>query len=56
MENRLTNQKESLLKVLAGPDEACTYLNAAILGEDPKVFLLALKDVLKAQGRGKRVT
>ena len=29
--------------------EALAYLNAALQDEDPQIFLLALKDVLKAQ-------
>ena len=40
--------KEDLLKALTDPIEAQEYLNAALEDEDPKVFLLALKDVVEA--------
>lgn len=39
-----------MIKDLQDPKLAITYLNAALLDEDDRVFLLALKDVLKAQG------
>ncbi len=41
--------EELLLKDLQNPQEALGYLNAALLDEDQRVFLLALKDVLTAQ-------
>lgn len=41
--------EEYLLKTLQSPEEVLGYLNAALLDEDPKVFLLALKQVFKAQ-------
>lgn len=41
--------EEYLLKTLQDPEEALGYLNAALGDEDPKVFLLALRQVLKAQ-------
>ncbi|MBS1986374.1 helix-turn-helix domain-containing protein [Candidatus Dependentiae bacterium] len=41
--------EEYLLKTLQDPEEALGYLNAALADEDPKVFLLALKHVLRAQ-------
>ena len=50
MKNRLRDYQESLLEVLQDPDEAQAYLNACLMDEDPRVFLLALKDVLQARG------
>lgn len=43
------NYEESLLKALKDPEEALAYLNAALMDDDQRVFLLALKDVLDAQ-------
>lgn len=43
------NYEEYLLKTLQDPEEALGYLNAALMDEDRRVFLLALKHVLKAQ-------
>ena len=37
-------------EVLTDPREASEYLNAALEDEEPEVFLLALKDVARAQG------
>lgn len=42
--------RESLLQDLQDPKESLAYLNAALIDEDQRVFLLALKDVLEAQG------
>lgn len=50
MKNRLRDYQETLLEVLQDPDEAQAYLNACLMDEDPRVFLLALKDVLQARG------
>ena len=44
------NYQESLIQDLQDPKEALAYLNAALIDEDQRVFLLALKDVLEAQG------
>ena len=41
--------RDSLLKALKTPDEAARYLNASLEDEDPRVFLLALRDVAAAQ-------
>lgn len=41
--------EESLIESLRDPQEALAYLNAALMDEDQRVFLLALKDVLTAQ-------
>ncbi len=42
--------KEHLNKELKNPKAAASYLNAALEDEDPRVFLLALKDVADAMG------
>ncbi len=42
--------KEHLLKRLRDPKEAAAYLNAALEDEDPRVFLIALKDIAEAHG------
>lgn len=41
---------EELIKLLKDPEEASAYLNAALEAGDKKAFLLALKNVLDAQG------
>lgn len=42
--------EEVLLEDLKDPEEAATYLQAALEDEDPAVFLLALRQVAQAQG------
>lgn len=37
------------------PEEAVEYLNASLIEEDPRMFLMALRDVTKAFGGMKRV-
>lgn len=49
MKRKHRDYEESLLEALKDPQEALAYLNAALMDEDQRVFLLALKDVLKAQ-------
>jgi probable addiction module antidote protein len=44
------NYKEELIKRLKKPEHSIAYLNAALMDEDPRIFLLALKDVLEAYG------
>jgi probable addiction module antidote protein len=39
-----------LIESIKDPKEAAGYLNAALEGGDIKVFLLALQNVIKAQG------
>lgn len=39
-----------LIESLKNPDEAAGYLNAALEGGDTEVFLMALQNVIKAQG------
>jgi probable addiction module antidote protein len=52
MNKRLRNYQEKLLQDLQDPQEAQAYLNAALMDEDPRIFLLALKNVIEAQGIG----
>lgn len=42
--------RASLVEGLKDPDEAAAYLNACLEDEDPKVLLLALRDVAEAHG------
>jgi probable addiction module antidote protein len=42
--------RESLLESLRNPDEAAHYLDACLDDEDPRVFLLALRDVADSRG------
>ncbi|OGT64132.1 MAG: transcriptional regulator, partial [Gammaproteobacteria bacterium RIFCSPHIGHO2_12_FULL_45_9] len=44
------NYQDYLLESLKKPEEAAGYLNAALEGGDTEVFLLALQNVVKAQG------
>lgn len=43
--------QEKLLQDLLDPELANAYLNEALRDEDPRMFLLALKNVLEAQGQ-----
>ncbi len=47
---RTRSYREYLLKRLQDPEEAVAYLNAALEDEDPRVFLLALRNVADALG------
>jgi len=51
MNKRLLNYEKELLKDLQDPKEAIAYLNAALQDEDPRLFLLALKNVIAAQDK-----
>jgi probable addiction module antidote protein len=42
--------RERLLESLRNPDEAAHYLNACLEDTDPRVFLMALRDVADAHG------
>ena len=42
--------QDYLIESLQDPEEAAGYLNAALQGGDLDVFLLALQNVIKAQG------
>lgn len=49
MEKKYISYEEDLLEALQDHQEALAYLNAALLDDDPRIFLMALKDVLAAQ-------
>lgn len=49
MNKRLLDYQETLLQDLKNPSEAQAYLNTALMDEDPRIFVLALKNVLEAQ-------
>ena len=51
MNKRFIDYQEKLLQDLQDPKEATAYLNAALTDEDPRIFLLALKNVIAAQGK-----
>ena len=42
--------REQLLKSLRDPEQAAAYLTACLEDEDPRLFLLALRDVADARG------
>ena len=44
------SHREELIKILKDSEEASAYLNAALEAGDPKAFLVALRNVLEAQG------
>ena len=46
---KLTNYEKNLLEALKDHDEALAYLNEALQDEDPRILLIALKNVLTAQ-------
>lgn len=50
MGKRFRDYHQDLLEELQDPSEALAYLNAALMDEDERVFLLALKNVVEAQG------
>ena len=47
---RSISYQDYLLESLKEPEEAAGYLNAALEGGDINVFLVALQNVVKAQG------
>lgn len=48
--SKTISYNEHLFERLKNPKEAAAYLNAALEDEDPRVFLVALKDVTEAHG------
>lgn len=46
---RFIDYQERLIESLKDSKEAMAYLNAALADEDPRIFLLALKNVVEAQ-------
>jgi probable addiction module antidote protein len=45
-----TSYHEHLVESLKDPEEAAAYLNAALEDDDPRAFLLALRNVAEAHG------
>ena len=50
MKRKHIDYQTYLIESLRDPQEALEYLNAALMDEDERIFLLALKNVLEAQG------
>ena len=50
MRKKSVSYQEYLIDSLRDPEEAAGYLNAALEGGDIAVFLLALRNVVQAQG------
>lgn len=50
MKRQFRDYQEKLLHDLQDPELASAYLNEALKDEDPRMFLLALKNVCEAQG------
>lgn len=46
---KFIDYQERLIESLKDPEEATAYLNVALEDEDPRIFLLALKNVIEAQ-------
>ena len=42
--------EETLADILRTPEEMTAYLNESMEDEDPRVFLMALQDVVRMQG------
>jgi len=42
--------RDALIESLRDPEQAAHYLNACLEDEDPRVFLMALRDVADAHG------
>lgn len=53
MSKREMDYHKDLIKFLKNPEAAKAYLNAALMDEDYHAFLLALKNVIEAQGQEK---
>lgn len=50
MKRKFRDYQEKLIQDLQDPELATAYLNIALTDDDPRVFLLALKNVCEAQG------
>ena len=50
MKRQFRDYQEKLIQALQDPELASAYLNEALKDEDPRMFLLALKNVCEAQG------
>ncbi len=54
--SRTVSYRKSLFESLKNPEDAANYLNACLEDENPRVFLLALRDVADARGGIKSVS
>lgn len=50
MKREFRDYQEKLLQDLQDPELASGYLNVARMDADPRIFLLALKNVFESQG------
>lgn len=50
MKRKFRDYQEKLIQDLKDPELASAYLNEALMDEDPRIFLIALKNVYEAQG------
>lgn len=50
MKRQFRDYQKKLIQDLQDPELAAAYLNLAFTDEDPRIFLLALKNVYEAQG------
>ena len=53
---RTLNYQKELIKRLKDPKHSLAYLNAAFLDEDPRIFLIALRNVLEAHNSISKTT
>ena len=51
MKRKLIDYQEKLLQNLQDPEFATAYLNVALMDEDLRIFLLALKNICEAQDK-----
>lgn len=51
IKRKFRDYQEKLIQDLQDPKLASAYLNEALLDEDPRMFLLALKNVYEARGQ-----
>jgi probable addiction module antidote protein len=50
IKRKFRDYQDKLIQDLQDPELASAYLNEALKDEDPRIFLLALKNVCEAQG------
>lgn len=51
MKREFRDYQDKLIQDLQDPELVSAYLNEALKDEDPRIFLLALKNVCEAQGK-----
>lgn len=50
MVRKMIDYREELINSLENPKEALAYLNAALHDDDPRLILIAIRNVYEAQG------